>query len=314
MRIGLFILIFSLNPIICFTQVDSTYIKQLKQKISIINYTSKRFLIITENIDTKEDLNISYKPNNPATIGLGLSINNSVVSFSYGYGIDFMRDKKKGKTKSLDFQYHHYSRKYAIDVFIQKYESFFKNDDKTKISIVCPDLNAKLYGISGQYIFNYKKYSYKAAFNQSEQQLKSAGSFLAGIQIYSTKISSDTSFTYNNKNVLKNVQFGISGGYAYTWVLNQYWTIASSATIGINLGNETFERIGKDKLEVYPTFFPRFATAYNRDSWTVSLIGMSNVLYPFYKNNDIYILSGYIGISFTKRLDLEIPLLNKLKF
>lgn len=305
-----FLTLMLLFPLVCFSQIDSSYIRPFKQKISVQVYMYKNFLAIEENLDKNNDL--EYKPNNPVTLGLGLSVRNSVLSFSYGYGFDFMKEKSKGKTKSMDFQYHYYARKFILDAYVQRYKGFYVSDDKDNLISIQPNLKAELYGLSGQYILNNKKFSGKAAFNQTEKQLKSAGSFLVGAQVYVTRVKPDSSFLSKNNFDLRNFQFGVSGGYAHIWVIKQNWSIALSATAGINMGNEKFSNFGKSKIEVYPSFSPRFIAAYNCESWAISAGAVFNALYPFYKNN-ISIFSGYMGISFSKRLDLSIPILDKLK-
>lgn len=287
-------------PLNYYTQIDSSYIGTHDQKISIRPYFGQDFLMMNVEVQNKEK---TFTPNNPPKIGLGLSIKNTIIDFSYGYGADFMRDKDYGKTKSLDFQIHNYGRRIALDLFIQKYEGFY--DDEPKITELYPDLEVSQYGVHAQYVFNHKKFSYKAAFNQNEKQLKSAGSFLLGIGAYKTKIVSDSSFVYNGKNSFDNFQFGVSGGYAHTWVLRKHWTINASATIGINFGNEKIDSFGKQKIEVYPTVFPRISAVYNRDSWALAFTYIGNVTYPsFSDNSSISILSGGFQISYIKRFNL----------
>lgn len=138
-------------------------------------------------------------PNNPPNIGLGFSMNNTIVNVSYGQGFNFMRDKEKGKTKALDLQIHNYGKKFTFDVFIQRYRGFYAEDESGNVLALYPDLKIRQYGAYGQYIFNNKKFSYRAAFNQNEKQLKSAGSFLIGGGVYFSKIESDSSFVHKKE-------------------------------------------------------------------------------------------------------------------
>lgn len=250
-----------------------------------------------------------YTPNNPPNIGLGISVKNTIINLSYGYGADFMRNKDYGKTKSFDLRIHNYGQKVVLDLFIQKYEGFY--DDESKYVILYPDLKVYQYGISGQYVLNNKRFSGKAAFEHNEKQLKSAGSFLIGLGVYRTKIISDSSFVYKGKNTFNNFQFGISAGYAYTWVLGRYWTISTSATMGINFGSEKPESFGKQKLEVYPTVFPRVSAGYNRDSWVLGFTYVGNVTFPSISDNSsINLISGGFQISYIKRFE-NIPFIKR---
>ena len=300
MRTGIFLLfIFSITHVEA--QTDSSYIKTFEHKLAVKTYLSKNFIFFTQKFKSEEEKTLM--PNNPSNIGLGLSLNNTIINVSYGYGFSFLRNKKQGKTKAFDFQMHNYSRKFVFDLFVQKYRGFYEESDD-KVITLYPDLKIEQYGAYGQYIFNNREYSYKAAFNQTERQLKSAGSFLLGGGVYKTKIKSDTSFIYNAKNTFNNFQFGISAGYAYTWVLGRYWDISTSATAGINIGSEKIQRFGKQKLEVYPTVFPRLSAGYNRHNWSLSFAYVGNLIFPsMSKDASLSLHSGSFQISFTERFD-----------
>lgn len=272
-------------------------------------YTSRDFIFLNH---TDPEKDIMYLPNNPVNIGLGISRKNSVLSFSYGYGFDFLRDKSLGKTKSFDFQYHNYGRKFTFDIFIQQYKGFYSEDDNNKSEkTICPDLDVKQYGAFGQYVFNNKKFSYKAAFDQNEKQLRSAGSLLVGMGVYYTEIKSDSSFYYNDKHTLKNFQFGISAGYAYTWVIDRKWFMNGSVTTGIHFGSETIKDFGKQKLEIYPTVFPRMSAGYNRENWALGFSFVANMTFPsFSDDTEIGIFAGSFQLTYFHRFE-EIPFLKK---
>lgn len=256
---------------------------------------------------------VEYMPNNPMELGLGFSWNNTVLSFAYGYGFDFMRDKKLGKTKSFDFQMHHYDRKYVFDLFVQRYKGFYREDRKQKDTyVLCPDLQVQQYGVNAQYIFNNRRFSYRAAFNQSERQLRSAGSFLLGGGIYLSHIRSDSSFVYGGQNTMDNFQFGINAGYAYTWVLGRRWHITGAVTTGINFGSATIRRFGRDRLEVYPTVLPRLGAAYNQDDWALAFSFVGNMNFPSYTEKEsVGLFAGHFLLTYHKRI-ADIPFLSKM--
>lgn len=291
----------SVFPGLCFSQVDSTYIGSYERKMALKGYLLKNFLFIGKE---KDDEMVTYMPNNPVGIGLGVAVNNTVLSFSYSYGFDFMRDRKFGKTKALDFQFHHYGRKFVFDLFVQRYRGFYLEDDKNNFLGLFPDLRIRNYGVFGQYVFNNRKFSYRAAFDQNEKQLKSAGSFLLGGGVHTTKIYSDTTRFFNDKNVLRNFQFGVSGGYAYIWAINNKWFVSGSTTVGINFGAETFGKIGKQRLEVYPTVFPRVAFGYNQETWSLGFSYVNNIIFPsFSENTNLSLHSGNFQMVYVKRLN-----------
>lgn len=288
-------------------QEKNVYIADYKQKLIVTGFIAREFLFISVE-DNNQD--VMYMPNNPAELGLGFSWKNSVLSFAYGYGFDFMRDKKLGKTKSLDFQFHHYSRMYVVDFFMQRYKGFYMEDQQNDTEhVLAPDLDLRQYGVHGQYVFNHGKFSYKAAYVHNEKQLRSAGSFLLGGGIYYTRIRSDSSFIYNKFN---NFQFGVSLGYTYTWVLGSKWFINGALTTGVNFGCESFSKIGKEKLEVYPTVFPRISVGYDRDNWSLGFTYLGNTTFPvFSKEITMGLLSGQFLLSYYKRIN-DVPFLSRL--
>ncbi|WP_428229747.1 DUF4421 family protein [Flavobacterium sp.] len=303
MKLHFTLLFFFILPCFCIAQIDTTYIKPFDNKLSVSSYLSMKFISMEQEVNGHLK---SFMPNSPMSLGLGVSINNTIINLSYGYSLGFLKDDEKGKTKALDFQIHNYGRKFIIDLFVQKYRGFYTADNNDKNIELYPDLNIQQYGAFGQYVFNNKKFSYKAAFNQNERQLKSAGSFLLGGGIYFTKIGSDSSFVHKSRNSLRNFQFGVSGGYAYTWAISKRWFASGSATVGANFGSERITNFGKQKIEIYPTFFPRTAIGYNKEKWSLGLSYVNNLIFSSFSdtnNNNISLSSGNFQIAYIWRFD-----------
>ncbi|MDX6188786.1 DUF4421 family protein [Flavobacterium sp. Fl-318] len=309
MKLYLSLLLIFVSPFFCAAQIDTTYIKPFENKFSVSSYLALKFLSLEQetNGETKK-----FMPNTPMSLGLGVTVNNTIINFSYGYGLGFMRDDKKGRTKAFDFQLHNYGRKFTVDLFIQKYRGFYTADNSNKNIQLYPDLKIQQYGAFGQYIFNNKKFSYKAAFNQNERQLKSAGSWLLGGGVYFTKIDSDSSFVHKSKNSLRNFQFGVSGGYAYTWAISKRWFTSGSITAGVNFGTERINDFGKKKIEIYPTFFPRISAGYNKEKWSLGLSYINNLIFSSFSQdsdgtnngNSTGLASGNFQIAYIWRLGI----------
>ena len=98
---------------------------------------------------------------------------NGLVSFSI-----FPLKTDTGLSSSItDFQIHRYGKKVLIDGYYQDYRGFFL-ERKNKEYILFPDLAVKRWGVEGTYVLRNKRFSMRAAFEQSEKQIKSAGSML----------------------------------------------------------------------------------------------------------------------------------------
>lgn len=293
-----------------FSQIDSAYIQAFDQELSIRPYVYKKFTTLSTEIN--EDAT-DYYPNTP--VGIGFGVTYKKYSLSGGYSFDFMRDKNRGKTKSIDFQYHYYGRSFVFDFFFQNYKGFYREDDKQEeVFHIYPDIRIVQYGIFSQYVLNNKKFSYQAAFNQSEKQLRSAGSFQLGGGLYYNRVRSDSTITLPD-NKLNNYQISISGGYAYTWVIKRNFFTSLSVSLGVNFGAKTINDFGK-KVEVSPSVFPRFSMGYNGKDWSVGLSYVMNRIYVFHNNNvpKIALGTGNFQLSYIKRFDIAPKFLKQIKY
>ena len=298
-------------PLASFGRTDSLYVQNYKQKLTLSGFLGREFAFIIVNSPTEE---LSYLPNNPLKLGLGLSWKNTILSVAGGYGFDFMRDRKKGKTESLDLQYHHYDRKFIFDFYAQHYKGFYmEEEDRPENDIeLCPDLVFRQLGLNAHYVFNNKRFSYKAAYVQNEKQVRSAGSFLLGGGVSWTRIDSEGSFLYNERSSLDNFQFGVDIGYAYNWVVNPRWLINGSITGGIRFGSEKISTFGKEKLKVYPTALPRLSVIYDREKWALAFTFVNNTSFPAFSEDDnITLLTGMFRLSYIRRID-DFPFLSKV--
>ncbi len=305
------LLFFSIPLVVVYGQVDTTYIGKFHQEFSIRTYVYQKFSVISDII--QEDKEISYRPNTPVGIGLGIQYKD--FSLSGGMTFSAFRDKKRGKTKSMDFQYHYYGKKLIGDIFFQRYKGFYYSEKKKEGEIIHlhPDIRLVQYGLNGQYIFNNKKFSYRAAFNQHEKQLKSAGSFQLGGGMYYNRISGDSTLIVNDANDLSGYQINISGGYAYTWVIKRQFFASIGVTVGISVGAEHVKDFFKS-VEVSPSTYPRVSLGYNGGSWSVGVNAVFNKIGVMHaKDKQLFVDTGRMNLCVIKRFDLAPKILKKIK-
>lgn len=87
----------------------------------------------------------------------------------------------------------------------------------------------------GYYIFNKRRFSYKAAYRQSVIQKRSAGSWLAGAMFYYSDfryddLSNAELLVYmNNVGRIKQWQANVGAGYGYNYVPAKGWLISAMA-------------------------------------------------------------------------------------
>lgn len=292
-------------------KIDSTYIKRFGHKIAIRPFIKTDFVHLFENSELDNDADRSYITNSPQVLGLGVALNNTIINISYGLGLNLGENKGDVKTESFDFQYHKYARNYVFDIYYQKYKGFYEDSKPEK---GFPDLRVQQYGVQLGYVFNNKKYSYKAIFNHDEKQIKSVGSFLAGITVNRLEIKSDSIEVFGAHNLIKSTQFGINGGYAYNWVVNPKWTLGFSLNTGINLGYERVQESRKMRYRFYQTVLPRISASYNKEDWALGFNYLGNLSVPISspKETVLGVNTGSVSFYFIKRLDI-IPFWDKKK-
>ncbi|MDL2230577.1 DUF4421 domain-containing protein [Alistipes sp. OttesenSCG-928-L06] len=285
---------FVVLPALCPAQTDSAYIAPLEHQLGIRLYTGQKLLMLTYDDDNGTER--SYLPNSPTNLGIGISVYNTVISLDLAAGLRFRDKAKYGRTKSFDFQLHHYNRRFAADVYIQRYKGFYEEQDKTLR--LHPDMRVDRYSIHGHYVFNHRRFSYKAVFAQTERQIRSAGSWLAGAECYYTKIRSPEPLTNEGYRRAKNYQIGINGGYAYALALGKYWNLGLAGTVGIAFGNKAFEESDADSFQVYPVVCPRLSVVYDHNKWALALSYAGSLLFlPTTDEGNVGIHAGQVKFA-----------------
>lgn len=304
------ILIFPCNML---AQADSTYIQKFDLPFSARIFTTQKMSFFTIENEASKNKRTEIRTNSPTSIGLGISLRDYSISFSQG--ISPLRDKTKGKTKAIDFEYHGYKSTYIYDLFLQYHKGFYRTIENKDNDIITlhPDISMYLFGGNWYYVFNNKHFSYRAIFNQNELQKKSSGSLLAGVSGYYSIVNSDSTFISEQLSQQhKNLQFGLSLGYAYTWVINRKWQISGSVNTGANIGNNHPTSFFKHKMEIYPTINFRSGFLYSRDEYSISLTVLLNTHYLYYaEKENLGVNNMQIRLGFVKRFNWKNPFVNK---
>lgn len=274
---------------------DTAYIRQYNQKISLGGYVATNEVLLTA-------AGKNYYPNNPLNVGVIFALKNTVINAMFDYGVASLKSKAYGKTRLTDFQVHNYSRKLMVDLFIQQYKGFYYSDFKGHGIIRYPDLSVSQIGGEGTYVFNGDKFSNKAAFEQSEQQLQSAGSVILGGGVYLYKVGLDSNMVITGNSPFNNFQAGLNGGYAYSWVINDRWLLSGMAKIGASAVNEP-QLTGDGKIKIYPTAFARASAVYQKPAWAVSFLMLINNKSVYAYQNHIQITSVNFQLAYVKHLD-----------
>jgi hypothetical protein len=287
-------------------KTDSLYVKEYNRNTSVKIYMYGNFLNF-DVIDGAGAKEISYVPNTPLGVGAGFSYKGLIFDMNYGHNIGVKGDENYLKTDAFDFQVHSYKSFFTIDGYYQQYQGLYIDNDTLPFAQAnCPDLSIFQTGLVAQYVFNGNCFSYEAAFNQSKQQIKSAGSFLLGCGINYFEIDSDSSFTLHNQNNIQSLQWGINGGYAYNLVFKKHWLLSGSLSIGVNLGNDRFKSFFDKHMYVNPTILPRFAFFYNQPNWSCGFLYVGNINTLLYSDDSqLSLVGGRLEVTYVRRFNYK---------
>lgn len=240
----LFVFVISLAT----AQVDSNYIKQFPKALTIKPYVDYKLNHFNLSDDiTKGEAN--YHTAQVPRIGIGASY--KWMSFLTAITPLYEGDKKdKGASVQMDIQWNIYLKAISTDLRYQRYQGYYLNNS-TDLSnwnmndngyYKREDLEATSIGANIRYNFNSDKFSQKAAFSQTEQQLKSAGSFCLGVRWNLLDVSADSSFIPANlNNPFQNFELnhmriydqGIGFGYSYSFVHRNWFASFTAMPYGI---------------------------------------------------------------------------------
>ena len=233
---------------------DTSYIKVYKDELTSRIYLSRK----QNGVSISEKLlnpDLRYKTNDNLLIGLGYTY--SFLNINLAVKMPFVNDDNEqyGESKYLDLSIQTNFRAYMIDLYLQWNRGYYLSNpqDFQAMSLhgapvpLRGDMRTTLIGTKVQYLFNSRRYSYKASFLQNEFQKRSAGTPIVGVEAYWMLCMADTAlspftnlgYTYVSQeayNQMDLYSIGVNGGYAYTFVWNEILYISMASTIGLGGG------------------------------------------------------------------------------
>ncbi|AZQ62176.1 DUF4421 domain-containing protein [Flammeovirga pectinis] len=308
---------------------DTTFYTSYNDDLHIRLYTVYKFndLLIQDRNDRSN--NIIYSPNGNLNVGFGFTYRG--LGINIGLNLPSINDDDDiyGKTTKLDMRSYMYGRKYAIDFGLQFYQGFYL---KNTINRVPPfpdigppqeirgDMQVNTIGFTAFKIHNYEKFSFRAAFSQTEVQKKTAGSPIYGPYLNILHFSADSALIQDGDHgLISNVKdgwytsTGFAGGYAFSLVLFKQFFITGSAALGYGLaiGNSTLENINGNTTEFTIgggiKVNARSAIGYNNDK---TYVGLSIVFESYNVNTpDDYLklyMMGQFRFNIVRRFDWKV--------
>lgn len=205
--------------------------------------------------DRQASKSLYYLPNNKLLMGLG--VNHGFLGLNIGINFPFVNqdDDRYGETKYHDFTLRVYSPRLNLTAYLQHYKGFYLRNTAAMIKdwtdgdpyYIRPDIRNFNIGLDFAYIFNSRRFSYRAAVVQTEWQKKSAGSFLLGGNILYNTTRADSSLIPGKiafPEFFDSLRFdrsdiftiGPFAGYAYTLVIRRHIFLTGSINGSFNTG------------------------------------------------------------------------------
>lgn len=308
---------------------DRKYIADYHKELTLRTFGSRKF----SNYglyDKGFSENVLYRPNSPFNIGIGM--NYRIFGINLGFNFPFInKTEVNGKTHFLDLQTHLYGRMLIFDVNLQRYKGYYMpnnaiiNNDNNGEVYLRPDLSTLVIGLSAQYLFNGKKFSFRGAFLQNEVQLRSAGSPILGGAASNINIHADSAIVpldLKYKDYFDDLHFRRSNvtsaniyfGYGYTFVLPAHLFFTAAGTLGVGVNYTTLNIKGGNELngfgtDLYGTI--RFALGYNSRRYYAGIHYFANLASSntpiIYARQQFS--SGNFRISIARRFTLKRKLL-----
>jgi len=301
--------------------IDERYIEKYKNipAVYLSEYNKYNYLSI---IDLDSGLTLKYKPNVALSIGPGFGYKWFGIDLSF-FSVGRKSESIYGKTQKFDIQTHLYLKRFIADFVFQSYQGFYhdtlKLKDTTQIILqhttIRPDIRMASIGGTIMYFTNYKKFSFKSTFSQTEFQKKSAGTWAFGLNFHYFGITGDSSLInqsykayFDSSTYYKSIytsNWGIIGGYFHTFTLHRWFTTLS-LLIGFNGKKELFTLednvVKRDTINLSTKLELRLGLGYNanRVYFGINFVGDSFI---YSKSTQEYgTIRLYLGYRFSPKL------------
>ena len=308
-----------------FSDFDTLYISpnRYNYALMVTHFSNFEYYSVTSELPQPQKLSFSPNPHNK----IGLYFGWRWIFLGWSVDVDDIYRKTNRKNRGTEFDLSLYSSKLWLDIFyrrtgnnykIHKIRGFY-DEIPSNYSENFNGLKVDIKGLNLYYIFNNRKFSYPAAFSQSTNQRRNAGTFIAGFSISKHNLDFDylqlPEYIQERMNPgmkvnkIKYTNANISFGYAYNWVFARNCLACISLTPAIaykasDVDAETHE--GKQWYSKFNLdFLLRAGVVYNNGKYFVgsSFVGKN---YNYHRNNfsldnGFGTLQIYAGFNFNLR-------------
>lgn len=201
---------------------------------------------------------VAYLPNFAPRLGPRIVYRDFGALVTFGLPLPGYEKRRRGDSTYRNFILNSYWRQDAFDIYFQKFRGFYVASPLTELSDKKPDRYPQLpdaqvlnFGLNWYHVFNPSRYSLKAAFDLSEFQIKSGGSWMMNPFYTHAEIFLGNKFIAgSDPNALTSIPnlaagrfdtLGCTFGYGYNYVDGHFFTAAQLAW-GPGLQVQRFQR------------------------------------------------------------------------
>ena len=306
-----------------FNAVDTTFISPNLYNLAFMLEHSSwyEYYRLGSNSNNGEQ-SISFSPN--ANFKLGVYFGWRWIFLGWSVDMDGLLGKKSGKNRGTEFDLSLYSSKLGVDIFYRRTGNDYKIHKVTGFSDRVPSnysedfngLKVNMKGFNLYYIFNNRHFSYPAAFSQSTNQRRNAGTLTAGLSVSTHNLKFDYAKlpeiiqeTMNPGMKVRHIKYtniSLNFGYAYNWVFARNCLACLSLSPAVAYKTSRIEKDTEEPSDWYKNFnidfILRAGVVYNNSKYFVgtSFLGRT---YDYYRdnfslNNGFGTLQIYAGFNF----------------
>ena len=290
------------------TKYDTNYVARPKEKwlFRLLGNQTGNYIHAKGTVkDVYSEYDLHTKTNNT----LGLEVNYCDIAAT----ISVNPAKIGGDYNDYEFNFEYHGQQLSFDINYQRANSLAGDIKYRDIDHLDKDgLRMNVVNVSAYYSFNHRRFSFPAALFQNYYQLRSAGSWLAGLSVQSGSIKTTDELKARSPQApevhLTFANIALGGGYGYNFVFGRHsqWLFHLSALPSAVLYKHNRLTVNGDEMKDHRLCFnmifnERAALVYHftpRYNAGASLI-MSN---SFYDNGDIklnqnkYLARAFFGV------------------
>ena len=218
--------------------VRAYYIKHFPDYFFVYPVLKQRSLSFELEKEGDDGRLVTYKPNNSYSFGVGLYLFEVGFELAFAIPIDEKSKALYGESDARDLQLNALGKRWGLDAFYQQYNGFYTTDSEVDVLPDAPypqrpDVESTNFGLTGNYVFNSRKFSFRSAYNFAERQVFSKGSFLLVTSLSSFRFAADSAIINDAQRVdfgdgvaftkLRYTTFSIAPGYTYSIVFQNFF-------------------------------------------------------------------------------------------